>query len=551
MARRMVPYLIGVLFLAPASVHAGEAKPAGEKYAFLVGCGHYAAGLIPDLDCTVEDVTDFAAALRQTGWSDDHIVLMHDRGPTRFQPEKKKILKELERQLSGLKPDDFAVVALSGHGMRLSDDDHGYFCPTDARPDDKDSLLSLTDVYDLLSACPARRKFLVVNACRCDSLPGPGLLGLENLFQKREDVPKDVAVLFSCAAGQPSWGDGHLGHSVFFHYLIQAWEGDANPKGAVTLDDLVGYVRRETKDYVRTKMKADQAPVFTGEGAGSWVLAEGGWAADAEAKAVAVVERLGGTVTRDEGRPGKPVVEVHLGFSQTADADLKELAPLKRLQVLALPNTPVTDAGLKNLDALPGLRKLYLNDTGVTDAGMKEVARLQGLAGVVPRRDRSNGRRTEGPDLPERTGGAQGAFHRRDSRWRPGAEGRPACPRHRLLTGRSILSRNDPARVVRGHADVRVVFARRGRRQQNQRGVQPRRLLSAADQLAADALPLMRLVHGQIGKICAVGVIGERPRDADQPTVEPGRHDQVGVGQHGADGLGVPHRAALGERGSE
>lgn len=145
------------------------------------------------------------------------------------------------------------------------------------------------------------------------------------------------------------------------------------------MDDLVGYVRRQTKEYVRTRMNADQAPVFTGEGAGSWVLADGGWSADAEAKAVAAVERMGGTVTRDEDRPGKPVVEVHLGFSQAADADLKELAPLKRLQVLALSFTPVTDAGLKELTALPSLRKLYLNDTCVTDAGMKEVVRLRGL----------------------------------------------------------------------------------------------------------------------------------------------------------------------------
>ena len=62
---------------------------------------------------------------------------MHDRGPARFRPEKEKILQELKTQLSSLKADDFAVVALSGHGMRLRDDDHGYFCPADARPDDK------------------------------------------------------------------------------------------------------------------------------------------------------------------------------------------------------------------------------------------------------------------------------------------------------------------------------------------------------------------------------------------------------------------------------
>ncbi len=183
MKRRIVPFIVGVLFLASTPLYAAEAKPSGDRYAFLIGCGHYSAGLIHDLNCTVEDVTDFAAVLRQSGWADDHIVVMHDRGPARFQPEKNKILKELKLQLSSLKPDDFALVALSGHGLRLRDDDHGYFAPIDARPDDKDSLLSLTDVYDLLNACPAKRKFLVVNACRCDSLPGPGggFLGLDNL----------------------------------------------------------------------------------------------------------------------------------------------------------------------------------------------------------------------------------------------------------------------------------------------------------------------------------------------------------------------------------
>ena len=422
MTRRIVSSIIGVLFLASAPLCAGEAKPAGDKYAFLVGCGHYSAGLIHDLNCTVEDVTDFAAVLRQSGWTDDHIVVMHDRGPARFLPEKEKILKELRLQLSGLKSDDFALVALSGHGMRLHDDDHGYFCPADARPDDKDSLLSLTDVYDLLSACPARRKFLVVNACRCDSLTEPGLLGLENLLLKREDVPKGVAVLFSCAAGQPSWGDEHLGHSVFFHYLMQGWEGDANTKGAVTLDDLIGYVRRETKEYVRTKMDADQAPVFTGEGAGSWVLSENAWSADAEAKAVAAVERLGGTVTRDEERPGKPVVEVHLGFSNAADADLKDLcgaeaAPGPSAVVHAGDGRRSEGSG-GAAGAAEAVPERHRRD-GRGDEGAGGAAFA---AGAVPRRDRGDGRRPEGSGGPQGFAGAQGPFHVGDGRGREGAE---------------------------------------------------------------------------------------------------------------------------------
>lgn len=53
---------------------------------------------------------------------------------------------------------------------------------------------------------------------------------------------------------------------------------------------------------------------------------------DAEDKAVAFVVKLGGKITRDDKKPGKPVVEVNLSDTKLADADLKELAALKRHQ---------------------------------------------------------------------------------------------------------------------------------------------------------------------------------------------------------------------------
>jgi hypothetical protein len=46
---------------------------------------------------------------------------------------------------------------------------------------------------------------------------------------------------------------------------------------------------------------------------------------DAEDKAVKFVEKLGGTVTRDEKSLGKPVVVVNLRFTRVKDVDLKEL----------------------------------------------------------------------------------------------------------------------------------------------------------------------------------------------------------------------------------
>jgi hypothetical protein len=92
-----------------------------------------------------------------------------------------------------------------------------------------------------------------------------------------------------------------------------------------------------------------------------------------EATAVKAVEKLGGKVTVDAGRPGKPIVGVDFSRTQVTDAALKELKELKHLQTLDLGGTVVTDAGLKELKELKSLQKLNLTDTKVTDAGVKEL----------------------------------------------------------------------------------------------------------------------------------------------------------------------------------
>ncbi len=94
---------------------------------------------------------------------------------------------------------------------------------------------------------------------------------------------------------------------------------------------------------------------------------------EAEDKAVALVEKRGGTVTRDEKRLGKPVVAVDLRGTTVADAGLKELAPFTNLSSLNFLGTDVTDAGLKELAPLKSLRSLDLHRTNATEEGVKAL----------------------------------------------------------------------------------------------------------------------------------------------------------------------------------
>lgn len=146
----------------------------------------------------------------------------------------------------------------------------------------------------------------------------------------------------------------------------------------------LGYVRRDTGPGTRLDElvlgKPPGGPTPGGPpGAGPPPPPAGVRADDSEARAVALVERLGGTVTRDGGRPGSPVTAVDLFLTRAADADLKELATLRHLGRLDLGATRVTDAGVKELAGLKTLADLTLGATKVTDAGVKDLAALDGL----------------------------------------------------------------------------------------------------------------------------------------------------------------------------
>jgi hypothetical protein len=100
-------------------------------------------------------------------------------------------------------------------------------------------------------------------------------------------------------------------------------------------------------------------------------------------EAVALIERLGGKVIRDEGSPDRPVVQVYLGGSKVTNADLARLKGLTQLRYLNLFETGVTDAGLANLKELRNLEHLVLSFTRVSDAGLLHLSEMTHLKEIA------------------------------------------------------------------------------------------------------------------------------------------------------------------------
>ncbi len=178
----------------PAPSEAPGSGPAeGRRYALLVGVAQYpGAKELRDLAYPDRDMIDLAQALRANGYQADNTVLMTPSTETamlRFLPEKKRIQQELDLLLKDRTADDVVLLAFTGHGVKFKDDPVSYFCPADAKLDDKDTLVSLAEVYRQLEGCKAGLKVLLVDACPNDPLVSgsraPDRLDLESARGRR------------------------------------------------------------------------------------------------------------------------------------------------------------------------------------------------------------------------------------------------------------------------------------------------------------------------------------------------------------------------------
>jgi hypothetical protein len=317
MCRLMRSLFVVVLLLVPALPLKGSAGGKGEQYAFLVGCSKYKKTEFRELPYTGNDVLGFRDALLATGIAQDHIVVLHDatKNPNRYLPNKANILNELDLTLDGLRDEDTVVVALSGHGVQFKGDPVSYFVPVDGKVDDKSTLIALDGpkgLYAQLKACKAKKKLLIVNACRNDPAVNVDFAGkkVELVDEDRDEVPEGVAALYSCQAGQKSYYDPERKLALFFDHVIRAWKGEYAKNGQVTLEGFFEAVVVKTRVDANKTLGVKQTPLVVRDYKGEWVIAKA--AKKAEPKVAAKANLLTtlllgyqGTVNINGCKPGE------------------------------------------------------------------------------------------------------------------------------------------------------------------------------------------------------------------------------------------------------
>jgi parallel beta-helix repeat protein len=118
---------------------------------------------------------------------------------------------------------------------------------------------------DDLAKCPAKFKWMVVDACRNDptqSAKGIGGKGLQTV----PAPPAGIALFQSCAAGEESWEDHDSGNGYFTKNFAAALSGEADTDrdGKLTLMEVCKWTTAQTKEQVMTNRGKSQKPYFSG-----------------------------------------------------------------------------------------------------------------------------------------------------------------------------------------------------------------------------------------------------------------------------------------------
>jgi len=284
MSRRLV--LFGTLFtalLGLVPITPGGAKK-GTQYAILVAVSKYAkADQWRPLPYTIDELGEFRAVLLETGFAKENIEFLHDQQTDdKLRPTAVNLIKMIKLMLGEIGPEDTLLVALNGHGVQYKGAETGYFCPVNADLLDKKTLMPMdgkAGIYALLEQCKARRKLLIVNACRNDPTRDVSFAAerVQIVDKDESEVPKGIAAIFSCKPGQRSYyypEEEKIKRSMFYHHLIEAWRGKYADGEKVTLDHVFDVVTRKTAADARRLFSEGQTPWPRRTYEGEWLLAK-------------------------------------------------------------------------------------------------------------------------------------------------------------------------------------------------------------------------------------------------------------------------------------
>ena len=208
---------------------------------------HQAAG--SNLRDAAKDARDLAVALRaQEGQLFERVLV---RTLTDTTATRDNIEESLEWLAKQVKPEDYVMVFVSGHG---SIDSLGHYCfiPHDYQPMQPRTAVRWSVFRDTLARLPGKR-FLVLDTCRAGGAGGDGLPAVSPASILSGLAHKSGLITYaSCMAGESSFEPRQgaaIQNGYFTCALLEALGGkaDTNGDGVMTLAEVDAYVANRVK----------------------------------------------------------------------------------------------------------------------------------------------------------------------------------------------------------------------------------------------------------------------------------------------------------------
>lgn len=250
---RITPFVkTGRIKTEPVKV---EPTRGPSKYALLVGVKQYESPELKNLPNAAADMDQFAKALQAADYRPEHIVLLTQTPAVddSLLPRVNNVRRELHGLLQRLTRADSVVVALACQGVQFKGTDETYVCLADARLEDRQTLVSLSELYRELGDCRAGFKLLLADTCRKDPIAeAPPNLVVESISRPQKQPPPDgVAAWFSCSAGEVGYDHRERKQGVFFATLCEGLHKAVGNLELHTRSQVFAYVQKSYRPPAR------------------------------------------------------------------------------------------------------------------------------------------------------------------------------------------------------------------------------------------------------------------------------------------------------------
>ena len=266
---------------------APKLSPAA-RWAILIGVDEYEDRTIADLRFSANDAHTLADLLVASGaYPADHVLLLTpDQEDPQLRPTRANILRTLAWARS-LKGADTLLFFFSGHGgsTEASGASTNVLYPSDAvfkMPGDTG--ISLDRVFEVLEQAEARRRVVIVDACR-NRFAEAKAAAAPSWEDPRYRLSQGTMVLYGTEPGGYSYEDDEAKRGALTRALVEGLQGEADGQldpadGMVGMNELFAFAVERLQSRGRKSGRV-QVPYRGGEWTGADLALVPEWVADA------------------------------------------------------------------------------------------------------------------------------------------------------------------------------------------------------------------------------------------------------------------------------